>query len=99
MAAPPPTTTDHDHVKRLNQTLKDIQDSFHEIVQGFNECIVTLGQEMISPVAALDSVSTTSLLPVWLKPTPRVPLAPNRGAGFTMPRDLHVAAVTQDAPS
>jgi hypothetical protein len=94
-----PPTTDHDRTQCLNQTLEDLQDSFHKMVQGFNDRIVTLCQEMISPVAAIDSVSTTDVSPVWLEPAPRVPLAPNRGAGFTMPHDLHVAAVTQEAPT
>jgi hypothetical protein len=94
-----PPTTDHDRTERLNQTLEDLQDSFQEMVQGFNDRIVTLHQEMIGPVAAIDSVSTTDVSPVWLELTSRAPLAPNYGAGFTMPHDLHVAAITQEAPT
>jgi hypothetical protein len=54
------------------------------MVQGFTNRIVTLRQEMIKPVAAIGSVSTTVVSPVWLEPTPHVPLAPNHGAGFTI---------------
>ena len=97
MGDAPPAETELDRTDRLNQTLEDLHASFQEMVQGFNDRIVTLRQEMISPVAAIDSVSTTDVSTVW--PDRPGLLAPNRGAGFTMPRDLHVAAITQDHPS
>ena len=61
MGNAPPAETELDRTDRLNQTLEDLHDSFQEMVQGFHDRIVTLRQEMISPVAAIDSVSTTDV--------------------------------------
>jgi hypothetical protein len=79
MGDAPPAETELDRTDRLNQTLEDLHASFQEMVQGFNDRIVTLRQEMISPVAAIDSVSTTDVSMVWpdRDPTPHVPIAPN----------------------
>ena len=95
---PPRTETDLERNERLNQTFESLQASIHTMVQGFEEQIVTLPREMIRPLVTTTSVSSTDASPVWLDPAPpRAPLAPNRGAGFTIPtRDMHVAAVTQN---
>jgi hypothetical protein len=42
MGDAPPAETELDRTDRLNQTLEDLHDSFQEMVQGFNDRIVTL---------------------------------------------------------